>query len=53
LGLPMAVVYAALPVSGFFLTLYSLALLYETIIHQRGRNGAPPQQASDLPKIIE
>lgn len=53
LGLPMAVVYAALPVSGFFLTLYSLALLYETILLEAGRKAARPEQASDLPKIIE
>ncbi len=35
MGIPMAAVYAALPVSGFFLTLYSLALVNEAFVRRR------------------
>lgn len=51
LNLPMAWVYAALPVSGFFLTLYSLVLLYEKIVSEW--MGKPVEKEAGLRNKLE
>ncbi len=45
LGWPMGYVYLALPISGFFLTLYALEFIWEEIQALRGRRVAPQQPA--------
>lgn len=50
LEIPMWTVYGALPVSGCFLTLYSLVQVYETILRERG---AGPNRREDDPVVPE
>ncbi len=50
LGLRMAYVYLALPVSGFFLTLYSLALAYEAFLGMRGETQVAE---AEMERVIE
>lgn len=45
MGIPMAVVYGALPVSGFFLILYSVAMLYEAVTQGPGESRDPGREA--------
>lgn len=46
MGIPMGIVYGALPVSGFFLTLYSLAMLCEVL---KRKGGETPEGGERLP----
>ncbi len=46
LELPMWLVYSAMPVSGFFLTFYSLILLGETLAGARERESAAPAEGA-------